>query len=99
MAAPTLARIICLHRLPDNLSKSGPLILEFLRRAEMSRQMPIEIGGGSDLCHHLGRPFLGNVTIGASRTNARSVLEVDGLLQLDKVVVAHFMAGDAKPFV
>jgi hypothetical protein len=41
-------------------------------------------------------PVVGNVTVGASGADARSVREVNGLLQFFVNVIPHFVAGDAE---
>src|SRR5262245_40592966 len=42
------------------------------------------------------KPVVGNVTVGASGADARSVPEVNGLLQFFVNVIPHFVAGDAE---
>jgi hypothetical protein len=41
-------------------------------------------------------PVVGNMTVGASGADTRSVPEVNGLLQLFVNVIPHFVAGDAE---
>jgi hypothetical protein len=72
------------------------MLLEFLRSVGGAQDFVKEFVGGLDLAPDLVNPFVRDMTVGASRTNARSALVVNGLLQLLVYVVPHLVAGNAE---
>ena len=70
--------------------------LEFLRSIDRTENLVKELIGGLNLSPHLVKPFVRNVTVGASRAHTRAALEMNRLLQLFVNVVAHFVAGNAE---
>lgn len=66
------------------------MLFEFLRSVGGAQDFVKEFVGGLDLAPDLVNP------VGASRTNARSALVVNGLLQLLVYVVPHLVSGNAE---
>jgi hypothetical protein len=99
MAVAARARVSFLHGLPYPLCQHHPLRFELLLGVDASQNMMVQVGGGFYFRHHLVDPFLWNVAVRASRTNAGPVLEVNGVLQFGIGSIAHFVAGDAERFL
>src|SRR5262245_33667835 len=96
MAVAALLRIIRPHRRPDTFGEGEAMLFEFFRGIHRAQNLVQQLVRGLDLSPRLMEPVVGNVTVGASGADARSVPEVNGLLQFFVNVIPHFVAGNAE---
>lgn len=93
-----LQRVVGFQPCPLVLRKLQTLIKKFLAGADGAENFPPDFFRSLHLARNLVSPIVRYVAVGAGCTYTRAIAVVNGGLQLDEYVLAHFMAAGAKGF-